>query len=315
MFLPISVSYENAIEAFANYCSKSSTPEDIFNFDGCIPEARLKYSPILTYYAEYSYTALVEITTETQVHSKSALAPDSTSYRENRRNSNSGFFAQMYEDFADTRYTDSTVKQKDMDRSSGKDCFLVFGSTGQLDSVDEKLWPSEKIDQSCIIDDILDYRIRSNPICAKAVDNCIAIANIDNAQLPEAKIDYIIRSDINETLRNRYKNSSFEIVDFNYEIDSSTLNTNLLCFPYYEFSFSYNSIPYIVRVAAHCQAEGSTGLFGSNKDVVTGNLPVFEKMPGGIFSKLSAKRSRSVGKKSGKEHFLSTISKSMVLTA
>lgn len=314
MFIPVTVPLENAVRAFADYCAKSSTPEDIFDFDGQIVSATLKYCPLLTYYAEYRYTALVSITTENQVHSSSSLGHDTSAYRNNQKNCDRGFIASLYEDFSDTRYTDTTVTQKHMDRCSGKDCFLVFGSAGSDSSVEEALWPSENMDSSCIIHDKLDYQIQSVPLYARAIDICLASVDIDNAQVPEAKMDYAIRQDIQNNLRNRYSNYPFEIVNYDFEIDDDTRNLNLLCFPYYEFSFTYLSAPYTVRVAAHKQAEGSTGLFGSEKNVVAGNLPVFEKMPGGIFSKISARRSRSVGKKNGKEQFLNVTSKSIVLT-
>lgn len=315
MILLNNISQSDAVRIFADYCSQSSTPEDIFDFDGEIPRARLKYCPLMVYYAEYFYNALVEITTENEVHSKSSLGYDTTQYRNNIRQSDSGFFSSMYEDYSDTRYSDTTIVQKYMDRSTGDGNFAVFASTGQIDTVDEKLWPSEDLDSSLLIPDEDNCKIRSNPLVSQAVDFCLENLDTSDAEPPYEKIEYVINRDINNALRNRYSKCNFEIKDIDYTLDSDSQNVSLLLFPYYEFSFTYNRLPYFVYIAAHNQAEASTGLFGGSKDVVTGNLPSCEKMPGGLFSKISNKRKIKLKKKEEKINFLNTIGNNISFTA
>lgn len=320
MFLLNNISESDAVRIFANYCSKNSTPADIFNFDGQLPRARIKYCPLIVYIADYEYSALVEITTETQIHSKSQLGYDSTAYKNNIKNSSSGFFESMYEDYADTRYTDSTVKQQFMDRANGTDRFVVIGNIPGF-SVDEALYPTENLDSSLIIDDDTDYRLRQNPVVFEALSNAMenlsVISSNPNFQLdpPVNKIDYVVRNDIDSTLRKRYENCSFTIKDVDFTINQDSLQMQILYFPYYEFTFTYNRIPYTVNVAAHNQAEGSTGFFGGAKDVVVGHLPEFESVSGGLFKKLSARKDRNAQKKEDRDTFINSVSKMIVFTS
>lgn len=171
------------------------------------------------------------------------------------------------------------------------------------------------MDASLLIDDIDDFQIRKDVLLSQAVDLCVENTDIDNAEPPYEKIDYIIRRDINNALKNKYSKCNFEIKNVDYDLIDDSQTINLVYFPYYEFSFTYNRIPYFVNIAAHTQAEKSMGFFGGTKDVVNGNLPAFVKMPGSIFSKISDRKKRKVRKREGKDVFLNITSKNINFTA
>lgn len=314
MVLLNTVSTDEAIKAFADYCSQNSTPEDIFNFDGNLPQAKLKFCPLLAYYAEYSYTALVEITTETEYNSQSSLAPNSSQYRYNQRNTDSGFFSSMYEDYSDTRYTQSVIKQKNIDRSYGESNCVVFDSASMMCPVSSKLWPSESIDTSLFIEDINSYEIRTNELLSQAIDLCVSTFETKEAEFPAAKASCFINRDIDSIIRNKYIKCNFEIIDIDYQINENSLCITPFFFPFYEFTFTYNGLPYCIKIAAHTESENSTGFLGGKKAVVEGNLPSFEKMPGSIFKKISDRRNRKNVKKTQKDFFLNNTAKRIVFT-
>lgn len=314
MLLMPEVSPQEAIEIFVKYCAKNSTPADIFNFDGFIPTAKLKYSPLMTYYADYNYTALVEITTQSEYNTTSSLGGNTTAYRENKRNTTSGFFESMYEDYADTRYTNTQATNKYMDRTNGTGCFLVFGSSGS-DCIEEKLWPAENIDVSILIRDINDSRVQNNPLVALAVDNCISTLNTDFFNPPASKIEYVIKSNIQYDLENRYQKCSYTIKDYQYDIIESSWTKGVFFVPYYEISYMYNGVAYSVKIAAHNHANDSTGFFGGTKGVVVGDLPVFTKQSGGLLTKLKARKERKNEKEEGKEFFMREIAPKIIFTA
>lgn len=313
MLLLPEVTQREAIDIFAKYCSQNSTPADIFNFDGNIPVAKLKYCPLLTYYADYNYTALVEITTQSEYNSTSSLGADTTAYRDNKRNTSSGFFESMYEDYGDTRYTNTQVTNKFMDRTNGTGCFIVFGSSGS-DYTDEKLWPDESIDVGILIKDISDFRVRNNELVARAIDKCVDNLNTDASEPPTGKIDVAVNRNIEYDLKSRYEKCSYSVKDTQYEIIESSCSMGLFFFPYYEFTFTYNGVPYTVNIAAHNQASDSTGIFGGVKSVVTGDLPVFIKQPGGIITKLKARKERKNEKAENKDSFMSNIAPKIIFT-
>lgn len=313
MFLLSSVSKDRAIEAFANFCTKNSAPADIFNFDGSLPRMRLKYYPLVAYATEYRYSALVEITSEDKIHSQSSLGNDTSQYRRNQRTSDSGFLSSLYEDYSDTRYTDTTVEHKYMDRAEGNDAVVSFSSTGQDETVSSDLWPSENVDISLFVK-VDDYRICSDSLLSAAVKSAIDNTNLDNFEIPYGKIDAMIKSRIESILERRYSNCRYCVKDIDYEINKDTQNFQLIYFPYYEFSFLYNGIPYYVYVAAHSQAEGSTGIFGGSKDVVVGDLPRFERESSGIFGMIKERKSRNTQKKLDRDNFVNVASKNIIVT-
>lgn len=305
------ISESEAIRAFASYCSQNSTPADIFNFDGKVPEARLKFDAVVAYFSDYNYSALIEITTESNVTSKSSLGNNTTEYRNNLENSDRGFFSRMYEDFSDTRYTESKIENRFMDRISGNGFFVVLGSTGQIGTVDEKLWPSANLDTDLLLEEA-DYRVQGNLHIKEAVNLRLYYINIDNAEPPYKQMEYVIEQQIHNDLKDKYSNCHYEVKHIDYQLAEDEISFKVILFPYYEFTFFYNSIPYKVQVAAHNQAEASTGFFGGSKDVVIGQLPSFEKMPGSIFSKIKERKNRNDEKKRDKENFLNTTAKNIV---
>lgn len=314
MYLLSNISKEEAINAFAEYCSQSSTPADIFNFDGDIPTIKIKYSPLMTYYAKYNYSALVEITTESQYHTTSSLEYNTSQYKSNIKNSNSGFFESMYEDYADTRYDDTTVKNVYMDRTNGVGDFVVFGAAGTFGTVEECLWPDESVDSSMIVDDLKDYRISGNEDLFAAAIKATSCLNTDNSPVPENKMEYFINNNIENDIKKRYENCSYEIKTAEYALINASISIDVLFFPYYEIEFYHNGILYTIQIAAHNQAKKSTGFFGQAKNVVTGNLPSFIKQPTGLFGKIKNYKDRKDQKKSDKDNFLNNIVPKMDLS-
>ena len=307
------VSKEEALTAFANYCSQNNTPSDIFAFDGLVPTIQLRYSPILGVLSDFNYTALVQITTENEYHTTSQLGANTTAARNNAKNPSGGFFESMYEDRYDTRYETTKATNTYMDRSNGTGWVFAFtGSGNSVDTVEEKLWPDESIDKEFLLEPG-DYRVITNDTVQSAVSKCISGIDFDNAQMPQEKITTSVSEYIEKDLKSRYSKCNYQLIDSQFELVEDSISTTPLLFPYYEISFIYKGVAYHVRVCAHNQARASTGIFGGKKEIAVGDLPAFIKEPGGLITKMKAHKERKNAKQEGKEKFLREIADYIVL--
>lgn len=311
MIVKKTISNDDALRIFADYCSQNSTPDDIFAFDGEIPCARLKCCQLLAYCGEYDYSALVKIVNEDKIHSSSSFDSNTTTYKNNMESAN---WTDLYEDFGDTRNTVTTVERTEMDRFNSKGNYVALASTGKMDTVDEELWPKDNLDASYTVDDD-DACLISDNLLFTAVNSCLLSSDTSNSVVPNDKIDYIIRNEIDSSLSERYNNLQHEVMDIDYSINNDSKFVISLLFPYYEIIFKYDNLEYKVQIAAHNQAMASTGFFGGQKDVVIGELPKFSKVSGGIIAKLSARKNRKESKKESKLQFLNNTANKIMFTA